>query len=122
MYDDNLFKGANSELFHFARQNRKIQTKSELLLWERLRNRKLKGFKFRRQHPISNFIADFYCVECNLVIELDGDYHQHRDQSEYDQGRTYELEELNLKVVRFTNREVIENIELVLEKIVRNLR
>jgi very-short-patch-repair endonuclease len=104
MSDDNLHKGADPKLFYYARQNRQMLTDAEKILWECLRNRRLKGFKFRRQHPIADFIADFFCLECNLVVEVDGDYHNERDQKEYDEGRTYDLSELKVKVIRFTNR------------------
>ena len=70
--EDHLHKGANPELFHFARLNRQVQTEAEAILWKCLRNRNLRGFKFRRQHPIADFIADFFCLECNLVVELTG--------------------------------------------------
>lgn len=120
--DDNLHKGANPQLFQFARLNRQVQTEAEKVLWECLRNRKLNGFKFRRQHPITHFIADFFCLEYNLVIEVDGDYHNEREQKQYDEGRTFELGELNIKVIRFTNREVLENIDFVLESILQYLK
>jgi very-short-patch-repair endonuclease len=120
--DDNLHKGADPRLFHFARLNRQVQTEAEKILWESLRNRKLIGFKFRRQHPIADFIADFFCLECNLVVEVDGDYHNEREQKEYDERRTYELGELDIKVIRFTNQEVIENLDFVLKEISNHLK
>ena len=119
---ENLHKGAGPNLFHYARLNRQVQTEAEIILWKCLRNRRLKGFKFRRQHPIADFIADFFCLESNLVIEVDGDYHNERDQKEYDDGRTYELQELNVKVIRFTNREIIENRDLVITEILKHLK
>ncbi len=119
---DNLHKGADPELFYYARLNRKVQTEAEEILWHCLRNRKLKGFKFRRQHPIAHFIADFFCIEANLVIELDGPYHKEPGQREYDEGRTFELRELNVKVIRFTNEEVIGNTEFVLREILNHLK
>ena len=118
---ENLHKGANSQLFQYARLNRKVQTEAEKILWHCLRNRKLKGFKFRRQHPIAHFIADFFCLESNLVIEIDGSYHNERGRREYDEGRTFELDELNVKVIRFTNEEVIGNTEFVLREILKEL-
>ncbi|MGH9926883.1 MAG: endonuclease domain-containing protein, partial [Nitrososphaeraceae archaeon] len=89
----------------------------ELVLWTYLRNRKLDGFKFRRQHPISDFIPDFYCHECKLIIEIDGEYHNAVEQKQYDDGRSYELKELKINVIRFTNREVLEEIDFVLDEI-----
>jgi very-short-patch-repair endonuclease len=120
--EDNLHKGADPRLFHFARQNRQVQTEAEAIMWSHLRNRNLKGFKFRRQHPISDFIADFFCLECSLVVEVDGDYHNEREQKQYDEGRTFELGELNIKVIRFTNQEVLENIDFVLNEISSHLK
>jgi very-short-patch-repair endonuclease len=119
---DNLHKGANSELFYYARQNRQVMTKAEKILWSHLRNRKYCSHKFRRQHPIADFIADFYCAERSLVIEIDGGYHNEPEQKQYDEGRTFELEELNVKVIRFTNKEVLENIDYVLSEIATNLK
>ena len=83
---------------------------------------KTQGFKFRRQHPIAHFIADFFCLESNLVIEIDGSYHDEREQQEYDEGRTFELEEINVKVLRFTNEEVIRDTEFVLNEILNHLK
>jgi very-short-patch-repair endonuclease len=120
-YEDSLFKGADGKLFHFARNNRKSQTQAEELLWSFLRNRKIIGFKFRRQHPISNFIADFYCPERNLVIELDGGYHNDKSQAERDEERTNELNELHIKVIRFTNQEVLNKTKFVLGEIAKQL-
>ena len=120
-YQDSLFKGAEGKLFHFARTNRKSQTRAEEFLWSFLRDRRLNGFKFRRQHPISNFIADFYCSKCKLVIEIDGGYHDEKSQAEYDEGRAFELNELNIKVIRFTNQEVLNRIEFVLNEIAKQL-
>ena len=112
-----MHKGAPAKHFFYARENRKQSTKAEQVLWTHLRSRKLHGFKFRRQHPIADFVADFYCHECKLVIELDGEYHNVIEQRQYDKGRTYELSELKIKVVRFTNREVLERIDFVLDEI-----
>jgi len=94
---NNPHKGANSKLFEFAKANRKKQTPAEKILWDTLQNRKLDGYKFRRQHPISRFIADFYCHESKLIVEVDGGYHSGQEQAEIDKGRTHELEEQGLR-------------------------
>ena len=112
---------AKNKLFGFARQNRQKQTQAEALLWQHLRNRQVNKHKVRRQHPIGNFIADFYCHECRLVIEVDGAYHFQDDPSDYDQGRSYELKELGIKVLRFTNEEVIADINAVIKTISMHL-
>ncbi len=118
---ENIHKDANPKLFGYARENRQKQTEAENLLWFNLRNRKLKGFKFRRQNPIGKFIADFYCHECKLVIELDGGYHLKTEQKDYDNGRTYELEINDLKVIRFSNEDVRVKLSWVLEEISKHL-
>ena len=117
MAEDNLHKGASKPLFDFARANRKKQTDAESLLWQELRSRKLQNLKFRRQHPLDNFIPDFYCHEAALAIEIDGGYHSEKEQKEYDAGRTYELKALGITVIRFANEEILHNLETVLQTI-----
>jgi very-short-patch-repair endonuclease len=112
---------SGNNLFDFARENRHNQTQAENLLWQHLRNRRVNGQKFRRQHPIGSFIADFYCNEYKLVIELDGGYHLLKDQREQDLGRTFELEESGFKVLRFTNEEVLQDIYAVVKAIKKHL-
>ncbi|MCX6296235.1 MAG: methionine synthase [Bacteroidetes bacterium] len=97
-----------------ANEMRKNPTLADEKLWETLRNRKLES-KFRRQHPIGQFIADFVCIEEKLIIEVDGEIHDH--QKEYDDGRTYMLEDLGYKVIRFSNNIVLKAIDEVIEKI-----
>ena len=70
---------------------------------------------------MSDFIADFFCFECNLIVEVDGGYHNEQQQKEYDEGRTYELSGLNITVIRFTNEEVIGNLNFVMEEIAKHL-
>jgi len=110
-----------------CRNLRKNQTGAEDLLWRNLRNRKLNGLKFLRQHPIiydkftSNvkfFIADFYCAEKRVVIELDGKIHDH--QKEYDQNRDLIISEQGIKVLRFKNEEV-QDIPALLNKILKEI-
>jgi very-short-patch-repair endonuclease len=100
-----------------ARELRATQTDAENLLWLLLRNRRFCGFKFRRQHPVSRFILDFYCHEASLAIELDGGGHADKEQVEYDTERTKELEGAGIMVLRFWNSDVFKNIESVLESI-----
>jgi very-short-patch-repair endonuclease len=119
--NEEMHRDAKPILYHYARLNRKVDTEAEAMLWNRLRGRKLNGFKFRRQHPIEEFIADFYCHECNLVVELDGEYHSAEDQQSYDEGRTYNLEGLGIKVIRFKNSEIRNGIEEVLQAIAIHL-
>ncbi|MFC2443132.1 MAG: DUF559 domain-containing protein, partial [Capnocytophaga ochracea] len=103
-------------LIEEAKRMRKEPTDAEVTLWELLRDKKL-GDKFRRQHLIDDFIVDFVCLSKNLVIEVDGGYHNDPTQKEYDEQRTLYLNEKGFKVIRFTNEEVIGNTEAVLTKI-----
>jgi len=120
--EDNLHHNADPKLFYFARLNRKAMTEAEKILWANLRNRKLRGFKFRRQHPIADFIADFFCLECNLVVEIDGGYQNDIGQALYDkEKKTCQLNKLNIKAIRFTNEEVISDLDAVLSKIEEQL-
>ncbi len=93
---------------------RENQTNEESILWEILR-RKNFNFKFKRQHSIGPYIVDFYCATKRIAIELDGN--QHKDALEYDQERSNFLESKNIKVLRFWNNEIQNNIENVLNKI-----
>ena len=94
-------------------------TGSEQKLWENLKGKQLLGLRFRPQHPIDIFIADFYCHPAKLVIEVDGEIHKTKDQSEYDLGREAELENWGLKVIRFTNEEIEYNFGHVITEIER---
>src|SRR5689334_17151120 len=98
-----------------ARQMRREPAPAEELLWWKLRGRRLGGFKFRRQQPAGGFITDFYCAECKLFVELDGDSHDGREH--YDASRTKELEANGAEVVRFVNDDVYRNLDAVLEAI-----
>jgi very-short-patch-repair endonuclease len=114
---DNMFLGASPEIFSRAKKLRSKLTEPEKLLWEQLRNNKLDGYHFRRQHPLKNYIADFYCHQKRLVIELDGSVHDEDERKEYDKSRTEELESFNIKVIRFRNKEVFHNVNSVLASI-----
>ena len=107
-------------LIEEAKRMRKEPTDAEAALWELLRDKKL-GDKFRRQHLIDDFIVDFVCLSKNLVVEVDGGYHNDPTQKEYDQQRTLYLNEKGFKVIRFTNEEVLGNTEAVLTKIKQEL-
>ena len=111
-----FYYNVDADLLGKAREQRKNMTPAEKRLWGRIRGKVL-GVKFRRQHPINRFIADFYCHEARLVVEIDGGYHDDQDQWAHDQGRTRELEELGIRVVRFTNEEVEEDLEGMIDRI-----
>ena len=112
-----MFYGANSATFRAAGILRKEMTLAEILLWKKLRDRKIFNTKFRKQHPIFIFIVDFYCHEYKLVIEVDGDIHNDELINEYDLGRTAELNKFGITVIRFTNDQIIYNIDSVITKI-----
>jgi len=105
-------------IFEFAQYLRKESTPAEKILWTYLRNRQLKNLKFRRQAVIQyRFIADFYCPELKLIIEVDGKIHLKSEVSKNDYARTKELLELGYRVIRFSNKHVINKIEDVLNEI-----
>lgn len=96
---------------------RNNSTEAEILLWLELKQSKLSGRKFRRQHSIGDYIVDFYCPNENLAIELDGEVHFEEDQIEYDRIRDKYLNSLGIEVLRFENQEVLLNIDKVLKEI-----
>ncbi len=101
---------------------RKNLTSAEAFLWKQLQQRKLEGRKFRRQHSIENFIADFYCPEERLIIELDGQVHFNSIAQEKDENRTKILEDLGFRVIRFENKMVFDNFQSVLQEIKDNFK
>ncbi len=103
-------------LKEYQQQGKKQPTDAEQILWQQLRTKKL-GSKFRRQHIIDIFIVDFICLSKNLIIEVDGGYHNHPEQKDADDMRTAMLNEFGYHVIRFTNEEVIGSIETVIKKI-----
>ncbi len=115
-----LFYGAKPETFEAAKILRKKMTPAEKLLWEKLKNKQLNNLKFRRQHPIHFYIADFYCHEKKLVVELDGKIHLKIEKQEWDTNRTAIMNDFDIKVIRFKNEEVMSNVDHVLAEIARN--
>lgn len=99
----------------WAKEHRQPLTAAEAVLWQRLRRKQVAGLKFRRQHPLGPFIADFYCAARRLVIEVDGPIHQ--NQQEQDAERTAQFEASGHRVIRFSNEEVLNNVEDVLTRI-----
>ena len=104
-----------------ARKLRTRETRAESWLWTKLRNRQLCGFKFRRQHQYGNYIADFYCHEAQLVVECDGSIHETNENWQHDQTRDAYMVSQGVRVLRFTNEEVTNNTDAVLEKIAKYL-
>ena len=95
-------------------------TIAERILWEELRNKKT-GYKFRKQHPIGDYIADFICIEKKIVIEVDGGYHNTLEQQQDDRVRTIDIEKMGYNVIRFTNEEVEHDLQNVIMKIKQTL-
>ncbi len=112
---------AHQKTFENARFLKKVLTPAEEILWKELRGRRFKGHKFRRQHPIKSFIADFYCHASQLILEIDGGYHNSETSRKYDEDRTKELNVLGIRVIRFSNDQVSNHLGKVLDEIGRNL-
>ena len=101
-----------------ARELRQVETETEKILWNALRGKRLNGLKFRRQHPYEHYVLDFFCVEHQLIVELDGSVHDVLDQAAYDEERTSFLNEHGLRVIRFRNEEVKKSLPNVLQTII----
>jgi cyclase len=116
-----MFYEAPASTFENAKRLRNNLTTAENILWEHLSKKKMNNYRFRRQHPIGSFIADFYCHRAKLVIEVDGGYHAVEHQGQNDKNRTHELNLLGIKVIRFSNDQVRYHIEEVLDSIKKHL-
>ena len=104
-----------------SQELRNNMTEAEEFLWSKLRMKQLKGFMFSRQKPLGGYIVDFYCYRANLVIEVDGGHHFTDENKEYDKIRDEFLGNMGLTVLRFTNSDVIDNIEGVVSVIDQKL-
>lgn len=113
---ENMYYGAGPLIFKRAEELRNTMTSAEKIIWNHIHINEWK-LKFRRQHPISNYIADFYCHPLKLVIEIDGDIHDNEIVRKNDQSRERDLKNLGLHVVRFKNDEIYNNSKSVLQKI-----
>jgi len=109
----NMFYGASRNTFQKAHFLRRNMTDAEMVLWSRLKNRKIFKVRFRRQHPIDIFVLDFYCHEIKLAIEVDGGIHLKSEIQEYDKGRSHEIEKFGIKILRFTNEQILNNLNEV---------
>jgi very-short-patch-repair endonuclease len=107
----------NPILKHRSQNLRNNSTLGEILLWQHLKSRKMKGYQFMRQKPINNYIVDFYCSKLHLIIEVDGETHLLEGAKEKDEQRQNKLESLGLQFLRFDDLEVKQNIENVLIRI-----
>ena len=110
----------NPKLKDLARKLRNESTLGEILLWKELKSKPYFEYDFHRQKPLLNYIVDFYCSELNLVIEIDGHYHNHEEKVKTDQSRDQELAEYKLTVLRFSESEVRKDIVNVLRYVVEH--
>ena len=115
-----MFEGASPIIFANAKHLRRNMTDAEILLWMDLKNG-ISGLKFRRQHPIGLYIADFYCHKAKLIIEIDGSIHNDPSIKKMDEQREKDLKYLGYKIIRFTNQQVLNNLEKVVESIIKEI-
>jgi very-short-patch-repair endonuclease len=116
-----MHDGATPRVFKNAAKLRSNMTEPEIKLWEYLKTKPL-GYKFRRQHPISGYVLDFYCHKLKLSIEIDGGYHQNKEQKEKDAERTEYLNSVGITEYRFTNKDILNRFAESLEFIISKLR
>ena len=116
-----MFYGANKKIFLRSIELRSSMTIAETRLWEELRKKELFKARLKRQHPVDIFVLDFYCHKYKLAIEVDGEIHLQEEVRERDDGREHEIEKLGIKILRFTNKEVLGNIEFVKECILHKI-
>lgn len=116
-----MHHNASPEIFRRARELRLRLTPAEALLWERIRANRLNNLHFRRQHPVSKYILDFYCHQYSFGIELDGEIHDQSDQKVRDLARQEDLEALGIHILRFKNHFVIQETEEVLRLILMEI-
>ena len=108
-------------LKEIRRALRKNATPAEDILWQHLRGGKLDGLKFKRQHSIGNYIVDFYCSSRKLIIESDGEVHNHPEQKEKDISRDINLREMGFNILRFKNEDILFRIDDVKNEILKNV-
>ncbi len=116
-----MHDGATPSVFRNAAKLRASMTETELKLWDFLKMKPM-GFKFRRQHPIGGYVLDFYCHRLRLSLEIDGGYHLQKEQRENDVERTNYLKSIGISEIRFTNKQILNEYETVIETINSILR
>jgi very-short-patch-repair endonuclease len=119
-----MYYGAKPLIFKLAKELRKTQTEAEKILWSKLNKNQILGLQFRRQHPIDKFIADFFCPKIKLIIEIDGSIHDIPEYHNHDLGRSDKLNDFGITILRFTNEQIINEIDYTvnqIEKISENL-
>jgi very-short-patch-repair endonuclease len=110
-------RGSSREVEIVARQMRREPTEAGAALWKALRKDQIGGFRFRREHPVGQFVLDFCCAARKLVIEVDGGYHDDPEQRERDEARTAHLNAWGYSVLRFRNEEVLTDLPSVIARI-----
>jgi len=116
-----MYFGATPDVFKKAKELRRYETDSEKLLWSKLSRNQVAGQHFRRQHPINKFIADFYCTKLKLAIEVDGSIHDLPENKRYDIGRSNILNDFGIKVIRFTNKQILNDLDNSVEIILKTV-
>ena len=116
-----MFYGANKSIFLRAIELRNNMTEAEKILWQELKKKEIFKARWKRQHPIDIFVVDFYCHKYKLAIEVDGEIHLDEEIREHDDGRAHDIEKLGIKILRFKNKEVFENIESVKNRILHEI-
>ena len=111
----------NKKLKILSRQLRRSSTDAEKLLWSKIRRKQIKNHQFFRQKPMGNYVVDFYCKDARLIIEVDGGQHYEEKNIKADRTRDSFLKNLGLRIIRFTNLEVLKNIDGVMIKIYNTL-
>ena len=112
-----MYFGATPDVFKKAKELRKYETYAEKILWTKLNRNQIFGLQFRRQHPIDRFIADFYCAKIKLVVEVDGSIHELPENLDYDIGRSEIMNDFGITVIRFSNEQIINEIDTTIKKI-----
>ena len=112
-----MYYGAKPSIFKLARELRKDQTNAEKILWEKLNKNQIHGLKFRRQHPINKFIADFFCPKIKLVIEVDGSIHEIAEFHNHDEGRTDFFNDFGITLIRYTNEQIYTELDSTIRQI-----
>ncbi len=112
-----MYYGAKPSIFKLAKKLRKTQTEAEKILWLKLNKNQISGLHLRRQHPINKFIVDFYCPKIKLAIEIDGSIHDIPEFHNHDLGRSDILNDFGIKVIRFTNEQIINETDYTVNQI-----
>jgi very-short-patch-repair endonuclease len=117
--ENTMYYNAPEFIIRLAKDLRANQTVAEIELWKIIGAKQIMGLHFRRQHPINMYIVDFYCHSIRLAIEIDGEIHRKKERQENDLNRTAELEKFDITVIRFSKKDVFDNIKRVKMQIER---